>query len=62
MNAMQQPHDDVWHTSFSSEQQHRQLEDDKEAWRGIIGTLLAIVTYGVTLAVLIVWAISVRLG
>ncbi len=59
MTAANRPGDDVWRKSFSSEQQHKQLEDDKEAWYGIIGILLAIVTFGVSLAAAVVWGISV---
>ncbi len=58
MTAAKQTSDDVWRKSFSSEQQVHQLEEDKEAWHGIIGILLAIVTFGVTLAALVVWCIS----
>ena len=33
-------------------------EEDREAWRGILGVLMAIVAVGTTLAALVVWGIS----
>ncbi len=53
--------DSVWRESFSSEQRESQVEADSGAWNNIIGILLTIVFFGVTLSALVVWAI-VRWG
>ena len=58
MGATESAHHEVWESTFSSEQQELQMEEDKQAWAGIIGILLAIVTFGVTLAAVVVWGIT----
>lgn len=50
--------DSVWVSSFSSEQREEQVAADSGAWNNIIGILLAIVTFGVSLSALTVWAIT----
>lgn len=62
---MAQPHDasdpgdrSVLRHAFSSSQIEQQLEEDRAAWRGIIGILIGIVSFGITLAAIVVWAIS----
>ena len=51
-------HDSTLTRSFSNEQISQQIEEDNEAWRGIIGILMAIVFFGTSLAGVVVWAIS----
>ncbi len=58
MSATEPSKFQVWNTSFSAEQREEQIEADKEAWRGIVGILLAIVIMGVTMATFVVLAIS----
>ena len=57
--ASSNEHDNsVWLSSFSPEQQEEQMAADSGAWNNIIGILLAIVTFGVSLSALTVWAIT----
>ncbi len=56
MNTTNKP--PTWIDSFTPEQRQQQVADDKEAWKGIIGILLCIVAIGVTMATLVVLAIS----
>jgi len=51
-------HESAWQQSFSAEQREEQLQVDRDAWRGIIGILLAIVIMGVTLGASVVLAIA----
>jgi len=57
--ASSNEHDNsVWLSAFSPEQQEEQMAADSGAWNNIIGILLAIVTFGVSLSALTVWAIT----
>ena len=51
-------HESIWAASFSAEQREEQMDADSGAWNNIIGILLAIVTFGVSLSALTVWFIS----
>jgi hypothetical protein len=44
----------TWKETFSSELRYQQLDEDHHAWRSVTGTLLAIISIGVTLAVITV--------
>jgi len=44
----------TWKKNFSSELRYQQLHEDHDAWRNVTGTLLAIISMGVTLAVITV--------
>ena len=50
--------DSILARTFTNEQISQQMDEDHEAWRGIIGILMAIVFFGTTLATVVVWAIS----
>lgn len=45
----------VWDSAFSKETQSELLKDDSEAWAAVTGLLLAIITVGLTLAVITAW-------
>lgn len=49
---------EAWTTAFTDDQREEQLESDRDAWRGIIGILLAIVAVGSSMAAVVVWAIT----
>ncbi len=51
-------HESAWMHSFTPEQREEQMKVDRDAWNGIIGILLAIVAFGVTLGVAVVSAIT----
>jgi hypothetical protein len=44
----------MWTKSFDAQLRYQQLDEDHQAWRSVTGTLLAIITIGVTLAVITV--------
>ena len=48
---------EAWN-SFSEETRNQLLSDDAEAWRSIVGILMLIVTFGVSLGGLAVYLIS----
>jgi hypothetical protein len=52
------PHDDVdaWGMTAATRDELRQ--EDKDAWRHVVGLLLTIVSVGIVLAVLTVWLSS----
>lgn len=50
-------HESVWTSSFSPDQREEQMAADSGAWNNIIGILLAIVTFGVSLSAFTVWII-----
>ena len=41
-----------WTEAFQSDVRSQQLNDDRHAWAAVTGTLLTIVSFGVTLAVI----------
>jgi hypothetical protein len=45
----------LWKETFSSELRYEQLHEDHQAWQSVTGTLLAIISIGVTLAVVTVY-------
>lgn len=52
-----QSDNEAWN-SFSEETRKQLLSDDADAWRSIVGILLMIVTFGVSLGALTVYLIS----
>ena len=52
-----QSDNETWN-SFSEETREQLLADDSDAWRSIVGILLMIVTFGVSLGALTVYLIT----
>ena len=52
-----QSDNEAWN-SFSEETRNQLLSEDADAWRSIVGILMMIVTFGVSLGALTVYLIS----
>ena len=58
MTNQDHPTESEWAKHFTPDQREEQLRVDREAWNGIIGTLIAIAFMGVVLGVSTVLAIT----
>ena len=45
----------VWKKSFSQAARDQQVQEDSDAWYGVTGLLLTIISFGLSLALFTVW-------